>query len=125
MTSDQRKVEASSFGHEPVSMTASVTPFDRPARVRRAASIFGLCLLGALLTAPVPGLHLVAPPVFLIGGFVLARRRLRQELAIQGIEGPCPACAAPQQLPAPSPPTFPATLACPGCGEFLKLDELR
>jgi hypothetical protein len=125
VTTERRSVETSSFGHGTVGMTASVTPFDRPARLRRAASIFGLFLLGALLTLPVPGVHLVAPPVFLIAGFVLARRRLRQELQIQGIAGPCPACGAPQQLPPPSPPTFPATLPCPGCGEFLKLDELR
>ena len=118
-------MQASSFGHEPVRLTANVTPFDRPARLRRAAAIFGLFLLGALLTLPVPGLHLVAPPVFLIAGFVFARRRLHQELAIASIVGPCPACGVDQELAAPAPPTFPATLACPACGEFLKLDELR
>ena len=118
-------MRATSFGSEPVRMTAAVTTFDRRARLRRAASTFGLFLLGALLTLPVPGLHLLAPPAFLIGGFVLAGRRLRQKLTVGGIVGPCPACGAPQQLPAPQPPRFPATLPCPGCGEFLKLDELR
>ena len=121
---EQLYVQATSFGSEPVRMTATVTTFDRWARLRRAAGIFGLFVLGALLTLPVPVLHLLALP-FLIGGFVLAGRRLRQKLAVGEIVGPCPACRAPQQLPAPQPPRFPATLPCPGCGEFLKLDELR
>lgn len=118
-------MQATSFGHGPVRMTANVTVFDRRARLRRASAISGLFLLGALLTAPIPGLHLFAPPALLIAGFVLARRRLRQELAVGAIEGRCPACGAHQQLSPPDPPSFPATLPCPGCGEFLKLDELR
>ncbi len=122
---EQLSVQATSFGSEPVRMTAAVTTFDRRARLRRAAGIFGLFLLGALLTLPVPVLHLLAPPAFLIAGFVLAGRRLRQKLAVGEIVGACPACGAPQQLPAPQPPRLPATLPCPGCGEFLKLDELR
>ena len=93
--------------------------------MRRALWI-GLPLLGlALLSLPIPGWHFIGVPGFAIASFVLARRRLAQELEIEEMSGPCPACASAQAYPVPGAAPFPLTLACPGCQEFLKLSLIR
>ena len=119
------RLAARSHGREPSSLRARVTRYDRPARVRRAAAVFFPLLAAALVSIPIPGWHLAGVPGFLIAAFVLGRRRLRQELAIESIEGPCPACAADREYPPAERSAFPMTVRCPACGEFLKLSAVR
>ncbi len=116
---------AESHGREPSRLLARVAPYDRPARLRRAAAIFLPLLAAALVSLPIPGWHFAGVPGFLIAAFVLGRRRLRQAFAIDSIEGPCPACALDREYAPADSGAFPMTVRCPSCGEFLKLSTLR
>lgn len=98
------------------------TPAQRRARARR---VFFLLLLGALASLPVPGWHFVGVPGFLVAAVVQSRRRRRQELQIHSLRGRCPACGEEQEIAQAGFDALPASLPCPGCGEFLKLDALR
>ena len=93
--------------------------------MRRAAAIFFPLFGAALLSIPIPGWHFAGVPGFLIAAFVLGRRRLRQEIAIESIEGPCPACAVAGAYRSADTGSFPMTVPCPSCGEFLKLSTVR
>ena len=116
-------LRASCYGREATIATARVVDFERSERLRRAAAIFFPLLAAALLSLPIPGWHIAAVPGFTIAAFVLGRRRLRQECSIESLTCPCPACEQPQDLKPPDPPQFPVTIPCPGCGEFLKLEQ--
>lgn len=118
-------MSAETHGREPTVVRACVTQFERGERWRRAAAVFVPLLAAALVSVPIPGWHLVGAPGFAIAALVLGRRRLRQDLAIESLRGPCPACGESRCFAAPSPPEFPAIVSCPGCREFLKLSLLR
>lgn len=68
-----------------------------------------------------PGWHLVGVPGFVVAAVWLGARRLREEARVVSLSGPCPACAREQVFPPPAGARLPATLRCPGCGEFVKV----
>ena len=118
------EVRAEVYGHEPVSFRAQAqhfSPAERRARARRA---FLPLLLGALLSLPIPGWHLVAVPGFLVAAFLIARKRRRQELHIESLSGRCPACGEGQMLTPSGLDELPTSLPCPGCGEYLQISAL-
>ena len=119
----ERAFVASSYGKPDSQLRVQVTDFDHGERVRRAATIFFPLLGGALLSLPIPAWHLFAVPGFLIAAVVLGMQRLRQTSRVDRIEGRCPACGDPQQLPVPRRLVLPTTVTCPGCGEFIKLQD--
>ena len=116
---------AESHGCESTQLHARVQRYPHSARVRRAAAIGVPLFLLALLSVPIPGWHFAAVPGFLVASFVLARRRLLQEFEFESVSGPCPSCGADQEHPVPGAASFQLVLPCPGCGEFLKLSQLR
>ncbi len=119
------EVRSEAYGHEPVSFRAQAqlfSPAERRARARRA---FLPLLLGALLSLPIPGWHLVAVPGFLVAAFLIARKRRRQELHIESLSGRCPACGGDHTLTPSGLDELPASLPCPGCGEYLQISALR
>ena len=117
------ELSAEAYGHEPSRLRGYVVDYDRRMRLRRAAAISAPLFAGALLSIPIPGWHFIGAPGFGIAAFVLGRRRLRQAWEMSSLEGPCPACEAQQSLPSPS--ELPASVVCPGCGEYVKVSELR
>lgn len=114
---------AESYGREPTRLRARVVDYDRGMRLRRAAAIFAPLFAAALVSLPIPGFHFIGVPGFGIAAFVFARRRFRQPWDMTSLGGPCPACEKEQELPPPS--ELPATVVCPGCGEYVKVSELR
>ncbi len=119
----QRTLRASTYGKPPSSVTAELTEYDRGQRMGRAARISLPLLAGALLFVPVPGVHLFAVPGFLIAAIVFGLRRLREGSTVDSLSGDCPACSTEQTFPAQGSLALPLTLRCPGCGEFLKIEE--
>jgi len=120
----QLALRAESYGQPPTRVEATVAEYESAVRTRRAAAVFLPLLAGALLTVPLPGIHLITTPGLAFLAFSLGRQRLRQRYRIDKVRGPCPACHLPQDLPVAASSEFPVTLRCPGCGEFLKLREV-
>ena len=113
------------YGYEATRFSASALQFTQAQRRARARRIFLLLLLGALLSLPIPGWHFVGVPGFLTAGVIMARKRRRQEFLIESLTGRCPACGDDQTLARLELYELPASLPCPGCGEFLQLSALR
>ncbi|MFQ5512918.1 MAG: hypothetical protein ACE5FG_00660 [Myxococcota bacterium] len=122
-TRSELELRATSYGAEPSWVQVRLLGFDRRERVRRAVRT-SLPLFGAaVISLPVPGWHLAAVPGFFVASVVLGIRRLRQRQQVESLAGPCPACLQPQGFPAPARLALPCTLRCPGCGEFVKLEN--
>ena len=117
-------LQAETYQRPATKFVAQIMVFGRRERWRRAARAALPLVGGALLTLPIPAVHLFAVPGFLTAATVLGLRRLREEYLFQSVLGPCPACGAELDL-RPSGTTLPFTLPCPACGDFLKLSELR
>ena len=116
----EQELRAECYGYEPGPVQVRITRYERADRLGRAARA-SLPLLGAaLLSVPIPLLHLFAVPGFLIAAGVLGLRRLRQLEQAEDLRGPCPACAKVQAFPVPPRLVLPLTLRCPACGEFVR-----
>jgi hypothetical protein len=115
------RIRASTHGHAPAELRARIAEFARRDRARRALRrflpIFGAGC-GALFIPP----HVLWISLFTFTGAVLAVQRFRQPREILELAGPCPECASEQSLAPPQ--ALPAIQRCPGCGAFLKLEEL-
>lgn len=115
------ELRAEVYGHEPERFLAEAQHFEPAERRARARRVFLPLLLGALLSLPIPGWHFVGVPGFLVAAFLIAARRRRQEFLIESLSGRCPACGAEQALASLGLDALPASLPCPGCGEYLQL----
>ncbi len=69
----------------------------------------------------IPPIHAVGALALLSIAAVVGVRRLRQHTLVEGLAGPCPACRRPQEFPPPRRGELPVTVACPACGEFVKI----
>ena len=116
---------AETYQRPATQLVAQVSVYGPRDRWRRAIATALPLLGGALVTLPIPPLHFFSVPAFLTMAVVMFQRRLREERVFESARGPCPACSKllDLRLPGSKPPPF--LLPCPGCGEFLKLSELR
>jgi len=115
------RLRASTHGKAPTQFAARISTFTRGDRARRALRrflpVFGVgCAL--LLVPP----HVLWFAGFTLTGSVLALQRYREQRKILAVAGRCPDCASEQVLAPPA--ALPAILRCPGCGAFLKLEEI-
>lgn len=63
-------------------------------RVVRAVGIFLVAVIGAVALIPIPIIHLMGPPLLLIGGGIAAGRQLRAVARLTPIRLACPKCQA-------------------------------
>lgn len=102
------------FGHEPSRAILELQLRSRRWRLRRA-------VLPAVATAVVTPLVALLPPHApwavgaLAAGFVLTRRRWKEEFTVHEFEGSCPRCGTGLELPAGSRLRFPHPLHCDEC----------
>ncbi len=118
-------LSAETYQRPATQLVAEVSVYGPPERLRRALRGALPLLGGALVTLPIPPLHFFSVPAFLVSAVLVFRRRLHEERVFETLRGPCPACAKLLDQRAPSAKVPPYLLPCPGCGEFLKLSELR
>lgn len=102
------------FGHEPTTGELDLLRRTRRWRLRRSA-------VPAAATAVVAPLVTLLPPHApwavgaLAGGFILTRRRWKEEFTVEAFRGRCPRCGAELELPAGSRLRFPHPLHCDEC----------
>ena len=63
-------------------------------RVVRAVGIFVVAMLASVALIPIPIIHLMGPPLLLIGGGIAAGRQLRAVARLTPIRLACPKCQA-------------------------------
>lgn len=97
--------------------------FDAGERKVRAAKIWGLMWLGAILSVPIIIAHFVLVPGFLIAGPVMAMRRYRLTETPDHVSGICPANKEEFSLPLEASAKLPLWAHCPQCHASLHLEE--
>lgn len=97
--------------------------FDAGERKMRAAKIWGLMWLGAVLSVPIIIAHFVLVPGFLIAGPVMAVRRYRITESPDHVSGVCPANKEEFSLPLEASTILPLWAHCPQCHASLYLQE--
>lgn len=117
----ESELRATSYGRSPTRLRVSFQTFDRAARRARALSAGGRLAGFAVLAFFVPPFHALNFLTMLTIASVVGVKRLRQHTLVEGIAGPCPACRRRQTFPPPRRGELPVTVACPGCGEFVKI----
>lgn len=63
-------------------------------RVLRAVGIFLVAMVASVALIPIPIIHLLGPPLLLIGGGIAAGRQLRAVARLTPIRLACPKCQA-------------------------------
>jgi hypothetical protein len=92
-------------------------------RVKRAATIFGLGMVLALIAIPIPLVHFVLIPGALLVGTVLALVRLGQAEVFRSATGRCPFCGKEQSFSVMGRFRLPKKLYCSSCQRQLLLEE--
>lgn len=95
------------------------TPHDRRVRAIKAlGALWGL----AVLLVPVPPIHLVLIPAFLIAGPVVAYGRYKTSIAANHVTGTCPTCKQDMKLVLQAADRLPMWKYCPKCSAPLHID---
>lgn len=122
MTIREAPVRASTHGRDPARFTARIASYTRADRLRRAVRrflpIFGTGCLVVFIPPHIPWIT-----GFTLTGLVLALQRYRQAGEILELRGGCPECSTEQEIAPPA--ALPSIQRCPGCGAFLKLEEVE
>jgi hypothetical protein len=98
----------------------TLTPADR---FKRAATIFGLGVVLALIAIPIPIVHFILVPGALLVGAVLAVVRLGQSEVFRTARGRCPFCGQEQSFTVMGRFRLPKKLFCSACQRQLLLEE--
>lgn len=100
-----------------------IRAYDAKERKMRAAKIWALMWLFAILSLPIIIAHFVLVPGFLIAGPVMAARRYRVEEEPDHISGQCPAGKEDFTLPLETSDHLPMWRYCPICNASLQVLE--
>ncbi|MBL1292489.1 MAG: hypothetical protein COB61_001300 [Thiotrichales bacterium] len=95
--------------------------FSQSARVSRAILLLVYCWLVAVVTIPIPILHLIAVPGFFIGGIILFVQQLRSKTHVESALGQCPVHVAEVDIPLEHHMWPPVWVHCPECKASLHL----
>jgi hypothetical protein len=111
------------FGAQPSHACVEFATLTLADRLKRAATIFGLGLLLALIAIPIPLVHLILVPGALLLGTALAAVRLSQRDIFQTAHGRCPFCGTDQSFSVMGRFRLPKRLYCASCQRELMLEE--
>lgn len=96
--------------------------FSKEERRKRALKWGGGAFLIALATLPLPLVHFVVPPLFILIAPFVARYQWRQERLIYGGVASCPVCS--KDFPfAKRQPSFPFDDVCTSCRQAIRVTE--
>ena len=111
------------FGAQPTPAHVELATLTMRERLTRAAGIFGLSLVLALIAVPIPVVHFVLVPGALFLGMVFALVRLRQREIFRAAHGRCPFCGTEQNFTVMGRFSLPKTLHCVSCQRELVLEK--
>lgn len=95
------------------------TPHDRFVRAIKAlGALWGM----AVLLIPVPPIHLILIPAFLIAGPVVAYRRYITSVVANHVTGACPTCKQDMKLALQPADRVPTWKYCPKCNAPVHID---
>ncbi len=124
MSATQPQIGIRGIGTGPVAATVEVRSLAAGERLRRAAMRPALGVGIALIVLPIPIVHLIVPPVALVGGVVVGVHRLLQRDLFVGVRGPCPCCGIEQSFGLNGAEyRLPQALKCHACLQLLTLDH--
>jgi len=92
-------------------------------RLKRAGVALAAGLGGAVVALPIPIVHLILVPGFLVAGLAFALRRLGQGETFRGARGLCPFCGVDQRFTLVGPFRLPKRVYCSSCHRELYLDS--
>lgn len=95
--------------------------FSHAVRVNRAILMLVYCWLAAALTVPVPILHLITVPGFLVCGIIFLVQQLRSKTHIERAVGLCPAHKTEVEIHLDHHQWPPMWVHCPECHASLHL----
>jgi hypothetical protein len=111
------------FGAKPTVAYLELNTLTLADRVKRAATIFGLGMVLALIAIPIPIVHFIMVPGALLVGAVLALVRLGQAEVFRTATGRCPFCGKEQSFSVMGRFRLPKKLYCSSCQRQLLLEE--
>ena len=111
------------FGAKPTVAHIELDTLTLTDRLKRAATIFGLGLVLALIAIPIPLVHFILVPAALLGGAVLGVIRLGQTEVFRIATGRCPFCDKEQRFSVMGRFRLPKKLHCSSCQRQLLLEE--
>jgi hypothetical protein len=111
------------FGVKPAVARIEVNSLTLADRIKRAATIFGLGMVLALIATPIPLVHFILVPGALLIGAVLALTRLGQAEVFRTATGRCPFCGSEQTFSVMGRFRLPKKLHCSSCQRQLSLEE--
>jgi hypothetical protein len=111
------------FGAPPTAATVELVVLTPAERMKRAAVLFAVFLLVALVALPIPIIHLFLVPGALLLGVMLSARRLGQAQVFRRVEGRCPFCGTQQTFSIMGPFRLPRSVHCGHCHRALAIEE--
>ena len=111
------------FGVKPTVAYLQLNTLTLADRLKRAATIFGLGIVLALIAIPIPIVHFLLVPGALLIGTVLALVRLGQGEVFRTTTGRCPFCGQEQSFSVMGRFRLPKKLHCSSCQRQLLLEE--
>jgi hypothetical protein len=111
------------FGAPPTAATVEVLVLTPAERLKRAAVMFGVFLVVALVALPIPIIHLFLVPGALLLGVMLSARRLGHAQVFRRVEGRCPFCGAQQTISNMCPFKQPRQVHCAHCHRALLIES--
>ena len=105
---------------QPVPATVEVRELASGRRAFRGARTWVLCWIAAAACVPIPILHFILVPGFLILGPILGWRASRATSLVVGGSFRCARCSAEQSIGTPE-VAWPAEVSCSDCGVGLEL----
>jgi hypothetical protein len=111
------------FGAKPTVAHIEINTLTLADRLKRAATIFGLGMVLALITVPIPLVHFILVPGALVVAVVLAVIRLGQAEIFRTVTGRCPFCDKEQSFSVIGRFRLPKKVYCSSCQRQLLLEE--
>lgn len=111
------------FGVAPSTAQVTIGTLTAGERLKRAAMGPVIGVVVTLIVLPIPIVHLIIPPIALIGGLIYGGLRTTQGEIITAAHGPCPFCGTDQTFGLTgSPYRMPVDLTCHACRKPFTID---